>query len=294
MPTKELYLEVNKRTSPVRMHVLDHTPDGGSPTGTCILLHGFTQTGYSWDPLIEDVDGLLAQGYRAVCVDLRGHGKSGWASDGDYSRASMVSDVIGVADALDIQQFFLLGLSMGGALATALTADNPDRVQALVLVDWAPWPDGVPTSGIKRIGSLFNLRWDSFEDAVEMMHNANPRRSREDVALRMKQQLRKADDGWRWGTDPAFAVHGGLRAKESPDVMWRTVESVRCPALMVRGGESDVVPPAQAELMAKRLQKGQLAVVDGAGHSVIGDKPAASKEAIVTFLNSLAGGKAKL
>jgi len=116
------------------------------------------------------------------------------------------------------------------------------------------------------------------------MHKANPRRSRENIALRMRQQLRQADDGWRWGTDPAISKDGALRAKESPDVMWRCIEAVRCETLVIRGGESDVVPQTQAELLAARLPRGKLVVIDGAGHSVIGDRPDESIGVIMPFL----------
>lgn len=270
------------------VHVLDIPPHVGAAAAArdkvCVLVHGFTQTGHSWEPLVEGVGGLSEQGYRSVCVDLRGHGRSSWRRSADYSRGAMVSDILAVVDAMRLETFFLFGLSLGGALVTKFAADYTSRVKALVIIDWAPWPDGQPTSGVKRITSLFQLRWDSFEDAVDMMHRANPRRSRENVATRMRQQLRQADDGWRWGTDPAIAKDSALRAKEPPEVMWRNVEAVRCPTLLVRGGESDVLPQAQAELLAKRLQHGQLVTVAGAGHSVIGDNPEGSIAAIMPFL----------
>lgn len=302
MPTLEVFVDVTARSvvsdpntvSGVCVRVLDHAPDGGGPARPCLLVHGFTQTAHSWDPLVEDAEGLVSGGYRAVCVDLRGHGQSSWAVDGDYSRASMANDIVAVADALGLGEFSLLGLSLGGALATFVAAEHPWRVRSLVLVDWAPWPDGKPTAGVKRIGSLFSLRWDSFEDAVDMMHAANPRRPRENIALRMRQQLRKADDGWRWGTDPAISGDAGLRSKEPPEVMWGFVRKVRCPALMVRGGQSDVVPQSQAELVRDRLPLGRLAVVEGAGHSVVGDKPAESIGAILPFLDQHSSSTAKL
>ncbi|CAE8657273.1 unnamed protein product, partial [Polarella glacialis] len=133
---------------------------------TCVLVHGFTQTGHSWEPLIHGPGGLRESGYRCVCVDLRGHGQSSWAPDGDYSREAMVGDILFVVDALGLGRFSLFVLSLGGALATRFAADHPSRVRSLVLVDWAPWPDGKPTAGIGRIAAVFQLRWDTFDDAV--------------------------------------------------------------------------------------------------------------------------------
>jgi len=61
---------------------------------------------------------------------------------------------------------------------TKFSAIFPSRVLSLVLIDWSPWPDGKPTKGVSRIGRVFNLRFDSFDQAVDLMHKANPRRSR--------------------------------------------------------------------------------------------------------------------
>jgi len=269
------------------IHVLDIPPRTSlnfDPRKVCVLVHGFTQTGHSWEPLVQGSGGLCDQGYRSLCIDLRGHGLSGWVRSGDYSRSSMVADILAVVDALALDCFFLFGLSLGGALVTKFAADHPARVRSLVIVDWAPWPGGKPTPGVVRISSLFNLHWDSFEEAVDMMHRANPRRSRENVAMRMRQQLRQASDGWRWGTDPAIAKDAALRAQESPDVMWRSVDAVPCETLLLRGEESDVLPQSQAEVMARRLHRGSLAVIPGAGHSVIGDNPAQSMSVIMPFL----------
>jgi len=274
-----------------------HFRDIGKSAGlgeTIVLVHGFTQTGYSWDPLIEGKNGLIENGHRAIVVDLRGHGQSSWSAQGDYSRQSMVNDIHCVVDALKLEHFALIGLSMGGALSARLAALLPDRVSSLTVVDWAPWPNGKPTKGVSRIGRVFQLRWDTFEEAVDMMHSFNPRRSRENVSTRMKQQLRQAEDGWRWGTDPAFSKDASERARESPDVMWNNVRSIRCKTLMLLGGESDVVPSSQADLMIQNLSKGKLVIIQGAGHSVIGDQPQRSKAAIMPFLRELNLSKSNL
>lgn len=287
-PVKRIRIDKPKNDQDFAIHVLEHVPSvaNGKRFPSVVLVHGFTQTVHSWDPLVLSAGGLCDRGYRAFCIDLRGHGKSSWSKQGDYSREAMVGDILAVVNALQLDVFNLIGLSMGGALVTKFTADNPKRVRSLVLVDWAPWPEGKPTAGVSKIASVFGLRWDTFEDAVDFMHSINSRRSRDNVALRMSQQLRKAQDGWRWNTDPAIAGHGQKRSKESPDVMWANVKKVACPALMIRGGESDVVPPEQAERMAQTLPKGQLTVVAGAGHSVIGDQPERSIAAIIPFIES--------
>ena len=80
---------------------------------TVLLLHGGGQTRHSWGGTAR----LLAErGWRAVAVDLRGHGESAWAPDGRYSIDDFAADVVAVAGALG-QRPVLVGASLGGVAA---------------------------------------------------------------------------------------------------------------------------------------------------------------------------------
>eukprot|EP00658_Telonema_sp_P-2_P044306 TRINITY_DN32171_c0_g1_i1.p2 TRINITY_DN32171_c0_g1~~TRINITY_DN32171_c0_g1_i1.p2 ORF type:complete len:192 (+),score=44.50 TRINITY_DN32171_c0_g1_i1:95-670(+) len=165
------------------------------------------------------------------------------------------------------------------------------------IVDWAPWPeshDG-PPSGVKSIGRVFLMAWDSFDAAVDMMHEFNPRRDRANIKSRLEQQLmqREEDGKWVWATDPAIMTSAQLRAKEPASVMWDAVASVPCPTLMVRGELSDVVDMAQAARLARTLPEGKLVTIQGAGHSVVGDQPERFASAVVPFLLNTVGQQRK-
>ena len=98
-----------------------------------VLLHGLGEQAAGW----ETVASGLAQTFRVVALDLRGHG----ASDrpGDYSYELMRDDVIGVLDALDLPEVVLVGHSMGGVVAYLVAAARPRQVVRLVVED-APMP----------------------------------------------------------------------------------------------------------------------------------------------------------
>ena len=231
-------------TSDGRVHALEY----GLPSHTklsVVLLHGFCQTAHSWD---EFGAALAARGLHAVAISSRGHGKTFWSKTGDYSRESMVADVATVTTSLGLPRFALIGLSMGGAIAVMFAAEHATRVAALGIVDWAPWPeDSGPPTGVLSIGAIFAHKWATFDEAVEMMNSFNPRRTRANTAARLRQQLMcNADGKWVWATDPAIVGSQQLKAKEPASVMWDAVARVRCPALLVRGGASDVLAPAQA------------------------------------------------
>jgi len=73
--------------------------------------------------------------HRVVLVELRGHGKSGAASNRDYSLEAMASDIRAVVKALSLKRVVLVGHSMGGGVALAYAAEHPDSVAGLLLVD---------------------------------------------------------------------------------------------------------------------------------------------------------------
>ncbi len=75
---------------------------------------------------------------RAVAVDLRGHGKSAPAADGDYSIAAFAGDVAALIEERVIAPAIVVGHSLGGVITTQLAASRPDLVAAAVLVDVAP------------------------------------------------------------------------------------------------------------------------------------------------------------
>lgn len=106
-----------------------------------VLLHGFPQTHVMW----HRVAGLLAADYRLVLPDLRGYGDSshakGLPDHSNYSKRAMAQDVIEVANALGIDDFFLCGHDRGGRVAHRLALDHPTRVRKLCLIDIAPTLD---------------------------------------------------------------------------------------------------------------------------------------------------------
>jgi len=261
-----------------------HYVEWGAPTApTLLCLHGITQTAHSWDEVAAD----LATDSRVICLDQRGHGDSDWAPDGDYTRYTQAADVAAIADALRLDRFLLAGMSMGGINAITFTARHPERVGALVIVDVSP---EIERRGVENIRSFIQApdELDSFEAFVERAHQFNPRRSLENIRSRLAHNLKQLPNGkWTWKYDTY--LRSGERSFEASAILnlWDDVRAITCPTLIVKGGESDILSTESAQKLQAAIPGSQLALIPGAGHSVMGDNPGAFVAAVRGFLTDM-------
>ena len=123
---------MSQNRSPAGTIELAHTIYGeGFPL---LLVHGFTGSSLDWIDVVEP----LTRGRSVITLDHRGHGES--LNTGDaatYSFDQLVADMSGLVDRLELDQFDLLGHSMGGIVAMRYTLLHPERVRSLVLMDTA-------------------------------------------------------------------------------------------------------------------------------------------------------------
>jgi pimeloyl-ACP methyl ester carboxylesterase len=120
---------------------LSYDDNGHSGAPAFVFVHGWTCDRSFFKPQYDHF-GAAA---RAIALDLRGHGKSALAEDGDYSIAAFAGDVAALIDDLSIGRAVVVGHSLGGVITCALAAARPDLVAAAVMVDPAPfiWPEAV-------------------------------------------------------------------------------------------------------------------------------------------------------
>ncbi len=256
---------------------------GATSAPPLLCLHGITQTAHSWDEVAAE----LAAGLRVVCLDQRGHGDSDWAPDGDYTRQTQAADVAAITAALALPPFVLAGMSMGGINAITFAATHPQRVRALVIVDVSP---EIQREGVQHIRSFIQAadELDSFEAFVERAHQFNPRRSLDNIRSRLSHNLKQLPNGkWTWKYDKALrSSDRGFQASALTN-LWDDVHAIRCPTLIVKGAESDILSPASAARLQAAIPGSRLTVIPGAGHSVMGDNPQAFVAATREFLRSM-------
>lgn len=276
----------------LRGHGLDlaadaYGPDDGPPV---LLFPGGGQTRHSWNGTAR----LLGnKGWRATTVDLRGHGDSDWAPDGDYSLDAFAADVRDVARATGHRPPALVGASLGGISSLIAIAEDDqatDRpvASALVLVDVAPRlePEGVARIGAFMLGHLEGFA--SLEDVADAVAAYNPHRPRPSDLSGLRKNVRQREDGrWYWHWDPRFMTPGRIdepRSIRNEDRLERAAQTLTLPVLLVRGRQSDVLSEAGARNLQALVPHARFVDVAGAGHMVAGDRNDVFNDAVVAFL----------
>ena len=266
----------------MRFHYLEW---GSAANPPMLLLHGFAQTCHSWDFVALG----FSDDYRVIVLDQRGHGDSDWAADGDYSPETQQNDISAVVSEIGLEDFTLMGLSMGGRNSFTYAANNPDRVRALVIVDAGPQNMQQGTQNIRNFVQQDD-ELDSVDAFVERVLKYNPRRAPEQIRGSIMHNLKQLPNGkWTWKYDKRLR-RPGRRMGNDPETekrLWGYLEALQCPTLLVRGGASDIIAMDTAEKMHAVIPNSQLSTIEGAGHLVMGDSPAGFQRAVTEFLAGL-------
>lgn len=265
-------------------------PEQTSANGLCVwewpgeepdtlLMHGIGNYGRYWDFLADAVAGRL----RLVGYDARGHGESPKPERG-YEPGDFVADAVAVMDATRMTQPVVVGHSMGGFHATALTIAHPDRVRALVLVDVGP--RSLP-AGASRARRLSLERPDRFADdaaALAYLRETSPGYSEAVYANRMRWLFDRDEHGLAWRSSRAALaqIFEGSRTD-----VWSRLGEIHCPVLIVRGTRSLVLSDEVAREMARTLPDARILELDAA-HNVALDRPRELADAIVAFARATA------
>lgn len=261
----------------IRLHYLDWGTPGRPPA---LFLHGGGQTARTWDLCCL----ALRRELHCIALDQRGHGDSEWAYDFAYAPERHAGDFSALLDHLGIGRAIVVGMSMGCLNGLTFAADHPERVAAFVAVDAGPW---VQMEGGRRIVD-FVREADGGVDLDAWVGAAlrfNPRRDPRLLRQSLLHNLRELPDGrLTWKTDRRRPPD--LAAIEAQLTSLRArLADLRCPALILRGAESDVFLDEDAERFAEALPDARWVRIEGAGHTVQGDQPAALVRELRAFLS---------
>ncbi len=141
--------------------------DQGSGAKTLILMHGLTANRHSFDGLLRHG---LAEDYRVLRVDLRGRGESEKPASG-YHMRDHAADILGLIEALSLEQVTLVGHSFGGLLSIYLAAYHPQIMEQIVLMDVgleATYPEVLPKikPSLDRLGNTVPS-WEVYIEAIK-------------------------------------------------------------------------------------------------------------------------------
>jgi pimeloyl-ACP methyl ester carboxylesterase len=240
----------------------------GPPNLLC--MHGWAGSGRYFDATIEHLDLTRA---RAVSFDLRGHGHSDPADDG-YTLDQIAADTLAVADAAGLDDFVVLGFSMGARFAQHLALLAPDRVRGLILLAGCP-------AGEIPLPAELTEDWFGREGDAERMAELATAYSSNPIAPELLE---------RFGHDAAtvrrVALEGTLNAATAGSFADR-VGSIAAPALVV-GGLHDAMftPDLMRDAVAAPLPDARLELLD-AGHEIAIEVPDQLAALVEAFLDGL-------
>lgn len=255
----------------------------GDPRNPLVLfLHGGGQTRHSWKNAGAD---LAAAGAHAVSADLRGHGDSDWAADGDYGLESLRQDVVAVLEQLG-PPVTLVGASLGGLTSLLVAHSRPDLVERLVLVDVVP---RIERTGSERIRGFMQGSPEGFatlDEAADAIAAYLPHRKRPQSTAGLRKNLRQHENGrWYWHWDPAMFA---AASPPDPELMLEELESaarsLRIPTLLLQGALSDVVSDEGVEHFRQLVPHAVVVRLRDAAHTAAADDNDAFTQAVVDFV----------
>jgi pimeloyl-ACP methyl ester carboxylesterase len=260
-----------------RVHLRDEGPRAAVPI---VLLHGSNADLHTWQPW---VDRLLAN-HRVIRFDQRGHGLTGPAPDGDYSRRAFAADVERVADALKLHRFVLAGNSMGGGIALEYALAHPGRLAGLVLVDAGGAPQTEKAKG--NLGfTLARMPGTSW-----LMRSITPRSLiekslRQSVTNKAVVTDAAVDRYWELlrypGNRQATATRFGTA--QTPFTAAQ-LSGMKVPTLIIWGQRDPLIPLSSGRWLASHIPGARIEVLPGIGHIPMEEAPDASAGMLEAWL----------
>ena len=252
-------------------HTMRYAEWGAADNPRVLLcMHGLTRVGDDFAHLAAD----LSDQYRVVCPDVVGRGRSDWLADPNlYGLPQYAFDMTSLIARLNVKRVDLLGTSMGGLIGLSLAGQPNAPIGRLILNDIGP---RMELDALVRIGE-YVAKPPSFADLNEATQYV--RSISLGFGLRTEQQWRQLTetatrfDGSRWvfRYDPGIAqTLKGTTAEANAAAgakLWELYDTVRGPALVVRGAESDLLSRATAVEMTQRGPRAQLTEIPGVGHA---------------------------
>jgi pimeloyl-ACP methyl ester carboxylesterase len=257
----------------------------------CVLLHGFGDAACVWNHLAT----RIMPEFRAVAIDLRGHGDSDWDPDTKYDVETLTADLTKIVEIFGFERMVLIGHSLGAAVAIRFAAENAARTAGLIIVDFGPELDEAGVDQVLRAFTDMPRTFTSTDDYADWLIAHRPLADPNQLRHLARCSLRQSPQGWQPKADAALATNSQISRLEAnggryhlPE-LWPALEQIKCPSLVIRGMGSGVLPSDVATRMVDhKLSAGRLATIAGAGHAVMMDNPSEFTDSVIGFLSGIA------
>ena len=254
--------------SPSGLHWMSYLEWGAADNPRVVVcVHGLTRCGRDFDVLARD----LAPHYRVVCPDVAGRGESGWLRNPmEYAVPTYVADMVSLVARLDVESLDWVGTSLGGLIGMAYAAQSDSPIRRMVMNDVGPV---LTSAALDRIGAYVGKapRFSSIGAAENYIRTVSatfgPHSDAQWRSLTEHVVRAEPDGTLRMHYDPAIAVPFGERAPGQDVNLWPLYDLLRCPTLLLRGAESDLLTADTARAMGERGPKARCLEFAGVGHA---------------------------
>ena len=234
---------------------------------TVVCVHGLTRNSHDFDELAPV---LAREGFRVVCPDVVGRGRSGrLINAASYAFPQYLADMTALIARLDVEQVYWLGTSMGGLIGMMLAAQPDTPIARLILNDVGAF---MPADALQAIAA-YVVEEPEFDDVAALEAG---------LRSRLTGYAPVTDEQWRrlaeheariqpsgklkFGYDPAIGA--ALAAAPVQDVdLWPIYDRIACPTLLLRGGDSNLLTAPIAHEMTTRGPRAKLVEFAGVGHA---------------------------
>lgn len=242
--------------SPAGFHRMAYAEWGAQDNPQVLVcMHGLTRVGRDFDVLAR----ALAGRFRVVCPDVVGRGASEWLRDpAHYQLAQYAADMTILLARLNVEQVDWLGTSMGGLVGMLLAAQPGTPIRRFVVNDVGP---AIDAAALQRIGEYVgkSVRFASIEEATAYIRSVSAPfglKTADEWRAITLTAIRRDGDGWVLHYDPrigdAFRRVTAAQSAHAETSMWNLWDRIRCPTLLVRGAQSDLLSRETAAQMTRR------------------------------------------
>ena len=226
----------------------------------------------------------LADRYRVLAVDLRGHGFS-TAPSRAYDLEEQADDIAALLDSVGIARAALVGLSQGGMTALRLVLARRERVRAMVLMDSSADSEGrVPALRYLAMAAsarLFGVLPSVAHDVTRLMFSDAFASAHRDIVARHVSDWQAMDRRGIFHATRAVALRTDLAER---------LREIDVPTLVIVGDQDRALPPPHSYRLARAIKNAKLAIVAGAGHLATIEQPEATTALVRQFLDDQLAG----
>jgi len=259
----------------LKIHVVEWGDENNQPV---ILLHHVSSQARTWDNFAS----VMSQNYHVIAIDMRGHGDSDWANEGEYTTEHYAHDIEKIATHMGLKNIIVLGGSLGGRVGLVFAANNPKLVQSVIMEDvGAVRPASIAQGFADRIASG-DPEFNNLDECATVLKASNTLSSYAVFQHQAKYLTKLTNQGtYIYKRDP------NIQKDFVPLDLWEYVKVLESPLMLMIGEQSSIVGDDQQKIFKELCPNIVITFIDKAGHIIVHDNFEAFTQEVVKFIKSV-------